>query len=110
MTAAHQVLARVIDATHQITEVLLFLAGYKRERQLPRREEPHQPRRVTPIGLHPIPDAFGIDPGAITRRSRPRASAGRASANPVGPAWPKWGDPAVHLASRTLHQRSAVLA
>ena len=33
------------------------------------------------------PGELGIDPGAITRTSSPRATASRASANPVGPAY-----------------------
>ena len=55
MPRAHQILACVIDAAHQITEALLFLAGHKRERQLPGREQPDQPLRVAPVGLDPVP-------------------------------------------------------
>ena len=55
VTGAHQVLARVINAAHQIAEALLLLAGHERERELPRGEESHESLRVTPIGLHPIP-------------------------------------------------------
>ncbi len=54
MTAAHQVLARVLDATHNITEALVLLARHERERQLSRREQPDEPLRVTPISLHAI--------------------------------------------------------
>jgi hypothetical protein len=83
---AHQVLARVIDATHQITEALVRLAGHEHERQLTGREQPHQPLGVTPIGLDPITRRARIEPGAITRRSSPLLVAARAKPNPVGPA------------------------
>jgi hypothetical protein len=54
MTCAHQILAGVLHAAHDVTEALIGLAGHERERQLARREEPDQALRVTTVGLHPI--------------------------------------------------------
>ena len=68
VTRAHQILARVIDATHQITKPLVRFAGHERERQLPGREQPDNPLRVTTIGLHPI----ARRPGDRPRRDHPQ--------------------------------------
>ena len=55
MTRSHQVLARVLDTAHQITEALIDLARHERKTQFTSSEQPHQPLRVTPVSLHPIP-------------------------------------------------------
>ena len=59
MTRSHQVLARVLDAAHQVAEALIGLARHEREGQLTRCEQPHQPRGVTPVGLHPVTRDLG---------------------------------------------------
>jgi hypothetical protein len=50
MAGAHQIAARGLDRSHQITEALVLDAGHKRKRQLPGGQQPHQPDRVAPIG------------------------------------------------------------
>jgi len=62
VAGAHQVPARVVDATHEIAEALVRLAGHERERQLAGREQSHQPLGVTAVGLDPIPRRLGDRP------------------------------------------------
>jgi len=54
MAGAHQVLARVLDAAHQVTETLIGFARHEREAKLARSEQPHQAPGVTPVALHPV--------------------------------------------------------
>jgi hypothetical protein len=71
MTGAHQVLAGILDTAHQIPEPLIRLARHERERQLAGGKQPRQPRRVSPISLHPVTRS----PRDRTRRDDPHIDA-----------------------------------
>ena len=75
---AHQVLAHVVEAAHEVAKLLVRLTRHERKRQLAGREQPHEALGVTAVGLDPIPRCAGnrsrcCDPQvetALARRSR----------------------------------------
>src|SRR5262245_11412066 len=79
----HQIAAHILDRTGQVTELLIGKARHEREPQLPGRQQPRQPDRVTPIGLDPI-----------TRPPRDRPRRDNLEPNPTltsGPGQPEPG-------------------
>ena len=86
MPGGHQIPAAVLAGTHQITRGLLGHTGYRDLHDLTQMQQPGQMRRITGIGLDPIPGWAlqfrrrrhpTINPGAVNARANP---------NPVGPA------------------------
>jgi hypothetical protein len=105
------------NATHQIPETLILQARHERERELPRREQPHKPLRVTPVSLDPIPrrardrprrDDTHIKPRRARRPGepeprRPPPHRPRALAAPTPPRTLAPPPPARHATCSTRH-------
>ena len=54
MPRAHQIAAQILPRADQVTQRFRLDARHRDAMQLPRRQQPHQPLGVTPIGLDPI--------------------------------------------------------
>lgn len=86
LPSAHQIAARVLTGTHQITGRLLVQLKDAYRHKLAQTQKPRQSLRVSAVCLARSPDARRIFDGAATVQAIPAASQASAIPYPVGPA------------------------